>query len=91
MDRLADILTFFRMFVRRSEVLSSASTQGIVNMRTQVPLGKVMLAESFGTFLLVFFGCGAVHAAVLMSAQAGLWQVAIVWGLAINLDPIGDR
>jgi glycerol uptake facilitator protein len=54
-------------------------------MRTIVPIGKVMIAESFGTFLLVLFGCGAVHTAVLMGAQTGLWQVAIVWGLAIML------
>ena len=41
------------------------------------------LAEVAGTFLLVFFGCGAVHAAVLTGAQSGLWQVAVVWGVAI--------
>ncbi len=40
-------------------------------------------AEALGTFLLVFFGCGVVHAAVLTGAQAGLWQMAIVWGVAI--------
>ena len=48
-----------------------------------VSLPKVMLAEAFGTFVLVFFGCGVVHTAVLLEAQSGLWQVAIVWGLAI--------
>ncbi len=41
------------------------------------------LAEAVGTFVLVFFGCGAVHAAVLTGALTGLWQVAIVWGVAI--------
>jgi glycerol uptake facilitator len=43
------------------------------------------LAEVLGTFLLVFFGCGAVHTAVLTNAQSGLWQVAVVWGVAIML------
>lgn len=38
-----------------------------------------------GTFLLVFFGCGSVAAAVLTGAQVGLFQVAIVWGLGIAL------
>ena len=46
---------------------------------------SAFLAELVGTFLLVFFGCGAVHAAVLMGAQSGLWQVAIVWGLVIAI------
>lgn len=41
------------------------------------------LAEVVGTYILVFFGCGAVHAAVLTGAQSGVWQVAIVWGAAI--------
>jgi len=39
--------------------------------------------EFFGTFLLVFFGCGSVCAAVTTGAQAGVFQVAIVWGLGI--------
>lgn len=43
------------------------------------------VAEAFGTYLLVLFGCGAVHTAVLLGAQSGLWQVAIVWGVAIML------
>lgn len=43
------------------------------------------LAECLGTFILVFFGCGAVHTAILVGAQSGLWQVAIVWGIAVML------
>jgi glycerol uptake facilitator protein len=48
-------------------------------------LGARCLAEVIGTFLLVFFGCGAVHAAVLAGAQSGVWQVAVVWGVAISV------
>ena len=41
--------------------------------------------ELAGTFILVFFGVGAVHAAVATGAQAGLWQVAVVWAIAVSL------
>lgn len=43
------------------------------------------LAEVIGTFILVFFGVGSVHTSVLTGAQSDLWQVAIVWGVAIAM------
>ncbi len=48
-------------------------------------LQRQCAAEGMGTFLLVFFGVGAVHVAVLTGALAGLGQVAGVWGAAIGL------
>ena len=48
-------------------------------------VGREAIAEFIGTYILVFFGVGSVHAAVLTGAQAGLWQVAAVWGVAISL------
>jgi glycerol uptake facilitator len=44
---------------------------------------RALIGELVGTFVLVLFGCGAVHSAVLTGAQSGLWQVAIVWGLGV--------
>lgn len=41
------------------------------------------VGEFIGTFILVFFGCGSVATAVLTGAQVGIFQVAIVWGIAI--------
>ena len=54
-------------------------------MTNPPPLLGRCFAETLGTFLLVFFGCGAVHASVLYGAQSGLWQVAIVWGFAVTV------
>jgi glycerol uptake facilitator protein len=42
-----------------------------------------VVGEFAGTFMLVFFGCGCVAAAVLTGAQVGVFQVAIIWGLGI--------
>ena len=42
-----------------------------------------LVAEFFGTFILVFFGCGVVHTATMYGTQVGLWQIAIVWGHAV--------
>jgi glycerol uptake facilitator protein len=43
------------------------------------------VSEFIGTLILVFFGVGAVNAAVMAGAQAGLWQVAVVWGVGVAL------
>jgi glycerol uptake facilitator protein len=48
-------------------------------------LGPALAAECLGTFILVFFGVGAVNAAVATGAQAGLWQVAVVWAVGVSL------
>lgn len=47
--------------------------------------GPALLGEFFGTFVLVFFGVGAVNAAVVTGAQSGLWQVAVVWAVGVSL------
>src|SRR5438477_12907906 len=49
----------------------------------RTPMPKWVIGEFFGTFLLVFFGCGSVCTAVTTGAQVGIFQVAIVWGLGI--------
>ncbi len=48
-------------------------------------LMPALAGEFFGTFVLVFFGVGAVQAAVATGAQSGLWQVAVVWAIAVSL------
>ncbi len=48
-------------------------------------LWRALVGEYIGTFILVFFGVGAVNAAVVTGAQAGLWQVAVVWAFGVSL------
>ncbi len=43
-------------------------------------------SEILGTAMLVFFGIGSVHVAVLCGMQVGIWQIAIVWALIISLS-----
>jgi glycerol uptake facilitator protein len=59
----------------------TATSKAVTSKRT--PLLDWVTGEFFGTFILVFFGCGSVAAAVLLGAQVGVFQVAIVWGLGI--------
>lgn len=46
---------------------------------------RSFIGELVGTFLLVFFGCGAVATSVSVGAPVGLFQVAIVWGLGLTV------
>lgn len=48
-------------------------------------LAAAVGGEFVGTFILVFFGVGAVNAGVLTGAQVGLWQVAVVWAVGVSL------
>ena len=42
-------------------------------------------AEAVGTYLMVTIGTSVVAAAVITGAHVGLWQVAMIWGLAVTL------
>ena len=46
---------------------------------------KQFTGELVGTFLLVFFGCGAVAGSVIFDAFDGLFQVAAIWGIAVAI------
>lgn len=49
------------------------------------PLQTALIGELIGTFLFVFFGCGCVATSITTEAQSGVFQVAIVWGLAVAI------
>lgn len=49
------------------------------------------IGETFGTFILVFFGCSSVAVTVLFKAHAGLFQIACVWGLGVTLAIYATR
>jgi glycerol uptake facilitator protein len=54
-------------------------------METEKSLGRECAAEVVGTFFLVFFGTGSVYVAAIANGLSGLFQVGMVWGLAIAL------
>ncbi|KAJ3392799.1 hypothetical protein HDU92_008155 [Lobulomyces angularis] len=43
------------------------------------------ISEFIGTFLLTFFGTGAVAASVLTDSMGSSWQVASVWGYGVAI------
>eukprot|EP00127_Corallochytrium_limacisporum_P001740 Clim_evm77s77 gene=Clim_evmTU77s77 len=45
-----------------------------------------MIAEGFGTGLLVFIGTMTTASAVLTGSQHGVWQIAVNWALAVSLS-----
>ncbi len=56
------------------------------NQTDQLPdLRNALTGEFLGIFVMVFFGVGVIHAAVISGAQVGLWQVAVVWSVAVTL------
>ena len=65
---------------------AKTSEKGTDNSANQpADILSAMMGEYFGTFVLVFFGVGSVQAAVATGAQAGLWQVAVVWAVGVSL------
>jgi glycerol uptake facilitator protein len=47
--------------------------------------------ELIGTFILTFFGCGAVATSVLYSANMGSFQVAGIWGIGVTVAIYATR
>jgi glycerol uptake facilitator protein len=68
--------------IHLSKALSSDSMPAAASTSS---LGASLVAEGLGTFILVLFGTGAVHSAVLTGAQMGLGQIAAVWAIAVAL------
>ncbi len=52
---------------------------------------RELSGECLGTFILVFIGCGAVGAAVILGWLTELYQVAAVWGIGVTLAIMASR
>ncbi|MDP0376418.1 MIP/aquaporin family protein [Glaesserella parasuis] len=48
-------------------------------------LKAACIGEFIGTGLIIFFGAGYVAAAQVAGATFGLWEISIVWGLAVAM------
>lgn len=44
-----------------------------------------MIAEFIGSFILVFIGAGSVAALILNDANYTMWDISMIWGLAVSL------
>lgn len=47
---------------------------------------KDFIGEMLGTFVLILFGCSSVAVAVLFNEYNSIFQIGIVWGLAVTLS-----
>ncbi|RMT93465.1 Glycerol uptake facilitator protein [Pseudomonas amygdali pv. sesami] len=43
------------------------------------------VAEFLGTALMIFFGTGCVAALKVAGATFGLWEICIIWGMAVSM------
>ncbi len=48
-------------------------------------LKAACIGEFIGTGLIIFFGAGCVAAAQVAGATFGLWEISIMWGLAVAM------
>lgn len=46
---------------------------------------KGLIGEMLGTFILTLFGCSSVAVAILFGEHNSIFQIRIVWGLAVTL------
>ncbi|WP_350344267.1 MIP/aquaporin family protein [Proteinivorax tanatarense] len=44
-----------------------------------------LISEFIGTFILLFFGAGSVATLVLLGQSYNLWDIALIWGLAVTM------
>ncbi len=57
-----------------------------------IPLPRRLAAEAVGTFLLVFFGCGAIAVDAAYGGAVGHVGIGIVWGVVVMamIYAVGD-
>ncbi|AEG16837.1 MIP family channel protein [Desulfofundulus kuznetsovii DSM 6115] len=54
-------------------------------MSTKKLYAGELIAEYIGSFILIFFGASSVATLVLNGAQLGLWEISILWGMAVTI------